>query len=144
MLMVRKNRMNLFCNQSTSRDSYSPYIASCCQPVRAGDSDTQQSSREWVELIMAKAPDQEHPQKVFGWAAADKSGNLSPFHFSRRYSLLLFPPLSLRIIFLSVNPFAFLSACVCMWLWMCHRPLGAAKVSLGFFPCGLMAHLCVL
>ncbi|PKI79350.1 hypothetical protein CRG98_000295 [Punica granatum] len=33
---------------------------------------------------MAKAPCQEHPQKVLGWAAVDKSGTLSPFHFSRR------------------------------------------------------------
>ncbi|XP_030514667.2 probable cinnamyl alcohol dehydrogenase 9 [Rhodamnia argentea] len=33
---------------------------------------------------MAKSPDQEHPHKAFGWAARDKSGLLSPFHFSRR------------------------------------------------------------
>ncbi|KAJ4827769.1 putative cinnamyl alcohol dehydrogenase 9 [Turnera subulata] len=33
---------------------------------------------------MAKAPEDEHPQKTFGWAARDSSGNLSPFHFSRR------------------------------------------------------------
>ncbi|KAK4771734.1 hypothetical protein SAY86_013509 [Trapa natans] len=33
---------------------------------------------------MAKAPEQEHPQKAFGWAAHDESGTLSPFHFSRR------------------------------------------------------------
>ncbi|KAL6225389.1 hypothetical protein ACLB2K_004239 [Fragaria x ananassa] len=32
---------------------------------------------------MAKSPE-EHPQKVFGWAARDSSGSLSPFHFSRR------------------------------------------------------------
>lgn len=33
---------------------------------------------------MAKSPEQEHPQKAFGWAARDTSGILSPFHFSRR------------------------------------------------------------
>ncbi|KAL7094387.1 hypothetical protein ACP275_11G102000 [Erythranthe tilingii] len=33
---------------------------------------------------MAKSPQEEHPVKAFGWAARDKSGHLSPFHFSRR------------------------------------------------------------
>ncbi|EEF32311.1 alcohol dehydrogenase, putative [Ricinus communis] len=33
---------------------------------------------------MAKTPEDEHPQKAFGWAARDISGILSPFHFSRR------------------------------------------------------------
>ncbi|KAF3440514.1 hypothetical protein FNV43_RR18798 [Rhamnella rubrinervis] len=33
---------------------------------------------------MAKTPVDEHPQKVYGWAATDSSGILSPFHFSRR------------------------------------------------------------
>ncbi|XP_010431900.1 PREDICTED: probable cinnamyl alcohol dehydrogenase 9 [Camelina sativa] len=33
---------------------------------------------------MAKSPETEHPNKVFGWAARDKSGVLSPFNFSRR------------------------------------------------------------
>ncbi|CBI37635.3 hypothetical protein VitviT2T_005827 [Vitis vinifera] len=33
---------------------------------------------------MAKSPQEEHPQKAFGWAARDPSGILSPFHFSRR------------------------------------------------------------
>nr|AAM64913.1 cinnamyl-alcohol dehydrogenase CAD1 [Arabidopsis thaliana] len=33
---------------------------------------------------MAKSPETEHPNKVFGWGARDKSGVLSPFHFSRR------------------------------------------------------------
>ncbi|KDP35308.1 hypothetical protein JCGZ_09467 [Jatropha curcas] len=33
---------------------------------------------------MAKSPEEEHPQKAFGWAAKDTSGILSPFHFSRR------------------------------------------------------------
>jgi hypothetical protein len=33
---------------------------------------------------MAKSPEEEHPHKVFGWAAKDSSGVLSPFHFSRR------------------------------------------------------------
>ncbi|XP_057978995.1 probable mannitol dehydrogenase [Malania oleifera] len=33
---------------------------------------------------MAKSPEQEHPQKAFGWAARDPSGVLSPFKFSRR------------------------------------------------------------
>ncbi|KAM2102204.1 hypothetical protein FF1_000500 [Malus domestica] len=33
---------------------------------------------------MAKAPEQEHPVKAFGWAARDTSGHLSPFNFSRR------------------------------------------------------------
>ncbi|PIA51951.1 hypothetical protein AQUCO_01000075v1 [Aquilegia coerulea] len=33
---------------------------------------------------MMKSPDEEHPQKVFGWAARDTSGVLSPFNFSRR------------------------------------------------------------
>ncbi|XP_042971218.1 probable cinnamyl alcohol dehydrogenase 9 isoform X1 [Carya illinoinensis] len=33
---------------------------------------------------MAKSPEEEHPQKAFGWAARDSSGVLSPFHFSRR------------------------------------------------------------
>ncbi|KAI4334709.1 hypothetical protein L6164_013423 [Bauhinia variegata] len=33
---------------------------------------------------MAKSPENEHPQKAFGWAARDNSGILSPFDFSRR------------------------------------------------------------
>lgn len=33
---------------------------------------------------MAKLPEEEHPQKAFGWAARDPSGVLSPFKFSRR------------------------------------------------------------
>ncbi|KAK9713197.1 hypothetical protein RND81_06G010800 [Saponaria officinalis] len=33
---------------------------------------------------MAKLPEDEHPQKAFGWAARDSSGVLSPFKFSRR------------------------------------------------------------
>ncbi|KAJ7956958.1 putative Alcohol dehydrogenase [Quillaja saponaria] len=33
---------------------------------------------------MAKSPEEEHPQKAFGWAARDASGHLSPFNFSRR------------------------------------------------------------
>ncbi|GAV78161.1 ADH_zinc_N domain-containing protein/ADH_N domain-containing protein [Cephalotus follicularis] len=33
---------------------------------------------------MTKSPEDEHPQKVFGWAARDSSGILSPFTFSRR------------------------------------------------------------
>ncbi|GMH07666.1 hypothetical protein Nepgr_009506 [Nepenthes gracilis] len=33
---------------------------------------------------MARAPEEEHPQKAIGWAARDKSGILSPFRFSRR------------------------------------------------------------
>jgi len=33
---------------------------------------------------MAKAPEEEHPVKAFGWAASDTSGVLSPFKFSRR------------------------------------------------------------
>lgn len=33
---------------------------------------------------MAKSPDQQLPQKAFGWAATDSSGVLAPFHFSRR------------------------------------------------------------
>ncbi|KAK9285617.1 hypothetical protein L1049_024813 [Liquidambar formosana] len=33
---------------------------------------------------MAKSPEEEHPQKAFGWAARDTSGVLSPFNFSRR------------------------------------------------------------
>ncbi|XP_074308564.1 putative mannitol dehydrogenase [Silene latifolia] len=33
---------------------------------------------------MAKSPEEEHPQKAFGWAAKDSSGVLSPFKFSRR------------------------------------------------------------
>ncbi|XP_077219832.1 8-hydroxygeraniol dehydrogenase-like [Tasmannia lanceolata] len=33
---------------------------------------------------MSKSPEEEHPQKVFGWAARDPSGHLSPFKFSRR------------------------------------------------------------
>ncbi|KAF7130371.1 hypothetical protein RHSIM_Rhsim10G0174500 [Rhododendron simsii] len=33
---------------------------------------------------MAKAPEEEHPVKAFGWAARDTSGVLSPFKFSRR------------------------------------------------------------
>lgn len=38
---------------------------------------------------MAKSPEEEHPQKVFGWAARDSSGLLSPFHFSRRFLIFL-------------------------------------------------------
>ncbi|XP_059624391.1 probable mannitol dehydrogenase isoform X2 [Cornus florida] len=33
---------------------------------------------------MAKSPEEEHPQKSFGWAARESSGILSPFNFSRR------------------------------------------------------------
>ncbi|KAJ6809638.1 8-hydroxygeraniol dehydrogenase-like [Iris pallida] len=33
---------------------------------------------------MAKSPQEEHPQKAFGWAARDSAGILSPFNFSRR------------------------------------------------------------
>eukprot|EP00268_Persea_americana_P015384 TRINITY_DN17074_c0_g3_i1.p1 TRINITY_DN17074_c0_g3~~TRINITY_DN17074_c0_g3_i1.p1 ORF type:complete len:360 (+),score=49.32 TRINITY_DN17074_c0_g3_i1:145-1224(+) len=33
---------------------------------------------------MSKSPEEEHPQKAFGWAARDASGILSPFNFSRR------------------------------------------------------------
>nr|QSL78020.1 Alcohol dehydrogenase like cytoplasmic [Nigella sativa] len=33
---------------------------------------------------MTKSAEEEHPQKVFGWAAKDPSGVLSPFKFSRR------------------------------------------------------------
>ncbi|OMP06051.1 Alcohol dehydrogenase superfamily, zinc-type [Corchorus capsularis] len=33
---------------------------------------------------MSKSPEQEHPNKAFGWAAKDNSGVLSPFKFSRR------------------------------------------------------------
>ncbi|KAI8536461.1 hypothetical protein RHMOL_Rhmol10G0258700 [Rhododendron molle] len=33
---------------------------------------------------MAKAPEEEHPVRAFGWAARDTSGVLSPFNFSRR------------------------------------------------------------
>ncbi|XXG49091.1 hypothetical protein AAC387_Pa02g3364 [Persea americana] len=33
---------------------------------------------------MLKSPEEEHPQKSFGWAARDTSGVLSPFKFSRR------------------------------------------------------------
>ena len=38
---------------------------------------------------MAKtvSPEEEHPQKAFGWAARDPSGILSPFKFSRRYNV---------------------------------------------------------
>ncbi|OAY58786.1 probable mannitol dehydrogenase [Manihot esculenta] len=34
--------------------------------------------------MVAKLPEQEHPQQAFGWAARDDSGVLSPFTFSRR------------------------------------------------------------
>ncbi|KAF5199470.1 Alcohol dehydrogenase protein [Thalictrum thalictroides] len=33
---------------------------------------------------MTKSPEDEHSQKVFGWAARDTSGVLSSFKFSRR------------------------------------------------------------
>ncbi|XVE86890.1 hypothetical protein DITRI_Ditri18aG0071800 [Diplodiscus trichospermus] len=33
---------------------------------------------------MARLPEEEHPNKAFGWAARDTSGVLSPFKFSRR------------------------------------------------------------
>ncbi|XP_006353145.1 probable mannitol dehydrogenase [Solanum tuberosum] len=33
---------------------------------------------------MEKSPEEVHPVKVFGWAATDTSGTLSPFKFSRR------------------------------------------------------------
>lgn len=33
---------------------------------------------------MAKAPEEEHPIKAYGWAARDSTGHLSPFKFSRR------------------------------------------------------------
>lgn len=37
--------------------------------------------------MAAKLPEdeEEHPEKVFGWAARDSNGVLSPFKFSRRY-----------------------------------------------------------
>ncbi|KAJ8765579.1 hypothetical protein K2173_014701 [Erythroxylum novogranatense] len=34
--------------------------------------------------LIAKLPEEEHPQITFGWAAKDQSGVLSPFKFSRR------------------------------------------------------------
>nr|GMC59677.1 putative mannitol dehydrogenase [Ipomoea batatas] len=34
--------------------------------------------------MAAKSYEEEHPVKVFGWAATDTSGHLSPFKFSRR------------------------------------------------------------
>ncbi|PON83527.1 Alcohol dehydrogenase superfamily, zinc-type [Trema orientale] len=37
---------------------------------------------------MAKSPEEQHPQKVYGWAARDSSGILSPFHFSRRHEIV--------------------------------------------------------
>ncbi|KAG5529653.1 hypothetical protein RHGRI_030136 [Rhododendron griersonianum] len=33
---------------------------------------------------MAKAPEEDHPVRAFGWATRDTSGVLSPFNFSRR------------------------------------------------------------
>ncbi|OMP01628.1 Alcohol dehydrogenase superfamily, zinc-type [Corchorus olitorius] len=33
---------------------------------------------------MSKSPEEEHPNKAFGWASKDSSGVLSPFKFSRR------------------------------------------------------------
>ncbi|XP_058081246.1 probable mannitol dehydrogenase isoform X2 [Magnolia sinica] len=37
---------------------------------------------------MSKSPEEEHPQKAFGWAARDSSGVLSPFKFSRRHEIV--------------------------------------------------------
>ncbi|KAL8507695.1 hypothetical protein ACS0TY_018293 [Phlomoides rotata] len=36
---------------------------------------------------MVKSAEEMHPVKAFGWAATDTSGNLSPFHFSRRHEI---------------------------------------------------------
>jgi len=41
---------------------------------------------------MSKSPEEEHPVKAFGWAARDQSGHLSPFNFSRRWSLVSLSP----------------------------------------------------
>ncbi|XP_038692767.1 probable cinnamyl alcohol dehydrogenase 9 [Tripterygium wilfordii] len=45
---------------------------------------TERRNPEREKRGMAKSPEEEHPQKAFGWAARDASGVLSPFHFSRR------------------------------------------------------------
>jgi len=50
---------------------------------------------------MAKSPETEHPNKVFGWGARDKSGVLSPFHFSRRF------PYFSSLLLVSLPPFSF-------------------------------------
>ncbi|KDP29760.1 hypothetical protein JCGZ_18695 [Jatropha curcas] len=34
--------------------------------------------------MVAKLPEEEHPNQSFGWAARDQTGHLSPFKFSRR------------------------------------------------------------
>ncbi|OMP06054.1 Alcohol dehydrogenase superfamily, zinc-type [Corchorus capsularis] len=35
-------------------------------------------------MSLSRLPEEEHPNKAFGWAARDTSGLLSPFNFSRR------------------------------------------------------------
>ncbi|KAF3440784.1 hypothetical protein FNV43_RR19070 [Rhamnella rubrinervis] len=37
---------------------------------------------------MARATEEEHAVKAFGWAARNSSGHLSPFHFSRRHEIV--------------------------------------------------------
>ncbi|KAG1361819.1 putative pentatricopeptide repeat-containing protein [Cocos nucifera] len=37
---------------------------------------------------MAKLPEEEHPEKAFGWAAHDSNGLLSPFKFSRSHEIV--------------------------------------------------------
>ena len=55
---------------------------------------------------MAKSPETELPVEAFGWAASDTSGTLAPFHFSRRFFiLLLLLSLFITLISLFVGPF---------------------------------------
>ncbi|KAM1125912.1 hypothetical protein ACFX11_041359 [Malus domestica] len=63
---------------------------------------------------MAKSPEEEHPQKAFGWAARDSSGILSPFHFSRRENAD--DDVTIKVLFCGV----------------CHSDLHSAKNEWGF------------
>nr|ANQ45226.1 putative ADH [Catharanthus roseus] len=46
------------------------------------------STETAINLVMEKAPEEQHPVKAFGWAARDTSGVLSPFNFSRRHEIV--------------------------------------------------------
>lgn len=63
---------------------------------------------------MAVSPEEEHPQKAFGWAARDKSGILSPFNFSRRENGV--EDVTVKILYCGV----------------CHSDLHAARNEWGF------------
>jgi cinnamyl-alcohol dehydrogenase len=77
---------------------------------------------------MSKSPEEEHPVKAFGWAARDQSGHLSPFNFSRRWSLV-----SLSPFFCIYFSFGYI---ITMYMHMC-RATGEEDVRFKVLYCGI-------